>query len=175
VKAFRLRSVALVAFASGCLGESPGVSRDASEAWHCDEGNVSVTEADVMTNCPTMASDSDHKCWKVEGCGKTAFVRCSLSPGGGRRSRRQWSCGSVSPEAKGTDGRSYIKWSEALLESAKKDIPCADVSPINFQEGHVVDEAWIVEGCGVQVTYVAGQTASDYTTPLVLSSRRPIP
>jgi hypothetical protein len=65
---------------SGCLGESPGVARDASEAWHCDEGNVSVALADVMTNCPTMENDSNHKCWKVEGCGKTAFVPCSLSP-----------------------------------------------------------------------------------------------
>jgi hypothetical protein len=149
--------------------DAPGVASEASEAWHCK--NVTVTEADTTADCPSTQTASDRKCFRAEGCGKTAYVMCASTTSSGHRTRLQWTCGAVSPDVKATNGRTYIRWSEAILDSAKKDIPCNRVTAVNFEEGHVAGESWIVQGCGVQLVYVPGPTSPEYTTQLVLAER----
>jgi hypothetical protein len=159
----------LCVLVSACV-DSTGVALQAAQAWGCDESSISVTELESMSACSKASADADHQCFKVEGCGKSAFVSCASSPGNARHSHSQLSCGAISADARATNGQTYAKWSEALVESAKKDIPCADVTPVNFREGNVAASPWIVEGCGVRVTYVEGPKSSGATT-LVLTSR----
>jgi hypothetical protein len=170
----RLAVVALVCtLIAACDAETMGLVQQASEAWGCAEGNVSAVELDTLAECQS-GSDPDRRCYKVAGCGKTTFVSClSSSPSGVRHSRTQWSCGTIASDARATNGQTYAKWSQALLESAKKDIPCADVTPVNFREGNVAASPWMVDGCGVRVTYVEGAKDSSAATPMVLRSRTP--
>jgi hypothetical protein len=159
-----------VAFASACFADTTGITQQAAQAWGCDD--VSVVQLDSMSACSTASADADHQCFKVVGCGKTTFVPCTSSPGNARHSHTQLACGTVSSDARATNGQTYAKWSEALVESAKKDIPCTDVRPINFREGNVAASPWILEGCAVRVTYVEGAKESGAAT-LVLTSRAP--
>jgi hypothetical protein len=167
----RLYAPLFCVLVSACV-DSTGVALQAAQTWGCDESKISVTELDSMSACSTASADADHQCFKVEGCGKTAFVSCTSSPGNARHSHSQLSCGAISSDARATNGQTYAKWSEALIESAKKDIPCADVTPVNFHEGSVAASPWIVDGCGVRVTYVEGPKSSGAAT-LVLTSRSP--
>jgi hypothetical protein len=60
-----------------------------------------------------------------------------------------------------TNGQVYEEH-QAIIESAKHDIPCADVTPVQ-------GTGLLVEGCGVRVGYTT--TVSDDTTQVVLTSR----